>query len=73
MPMDSRTLAGCFLMSKPLTVAVPAVGSSSVASIFMIVVFPAPLGPKRPKISPFSMLMLRSSTAVIFPYFFVRP
>jgi len=31
----------------------------------MVVVFPAPLGPKNPKISPFSTVKVISSTALI--------
>ena len=39
-------------MSKPATEAVPSEGSSRVVSILMVVVLPAPLGPRRPKIAP---------------------
>ena len=38
--------------SKPSTVAVPAVGSSTPHSMRMIVDLPLPLGPSRPKIAP---------------------
>jgi len=51
-------------MSRPFTVAVPAVGLSSVLSIEMIVVLPAPLGPRRLKISPSSMSNDTLSTAL---------
>ena len=40
--------------SAPATVAVPDVGASSVASIRSVVVLPAPLGPRKPKIAPSS-------------------
>ena len=40
------------MTSKPATEAFPEVGESNVDRIDMIVVLPAPLGPKRPKISP---------------------
>ncbi len=38
--------------SNPATVAEPAVGSASVQSILIVVDLPAPLGPRKPKISP---------------------
>src|SRR5438309_576212 len=47
----------------PRTSIVPLVGSSSVESIFIVVVFPAPFGPSRPKISPVSTRRSISSTA----------
>jgi hypothetical protein len=40
--------------SYPATLASPAVGSTRPASIFSVVVFPAPFGPTMPKISPLS-------------------
>jgi hypothetical protein len=51
-------------MSKPLTFAVPEVGFSIVHNIEMVVVFPAPFGPSKPKISPDSTVMFSLSTAV---------
>src|SRR5688500_9836917 len=44
-------------------VAVPPLGSSSVQSILIVVVLPAPFGPSRPKISPARMSKLTPSTA----------
>ena len=44
----------------------PLVGESSVHSIFIVVVFPAPFGPKKPNISPSLTLKLTSFTAVKF-------
>src|SRR5229473_1285136 len=38
----------------------------------MVVVFPAPLGPRKPRISPFSTLKEIASTAVCRPYLLVR-
>jgi len=38
--------------SKPATVACPEVGLARVQSILMVVDFPAPLGPRKAKISP---------------------
>ena len=39
-------------MSCPATIAVPDDGESSVPSMRIVVVFPAPLGPRRPNTSP---------------------
>jgi len=39
-------------MSKPLTVAEPALEDSRPQSIRIVVDFPAPFGPRKPKISP---------------------
>jgi hypothetical protein len=58
-------------MSNPLTVAEPEVGFRIVHSIETVVVFPAPLGPRSPKISPDSTLMSKLSTALIELYAFV--
>ena len=38
-----------------------------VVSILMVVLLPAPFGPKRPKIWPYGMRMSMWSTAVIIP------
>lgn len=43
-------------MSKPSILTFPYVGLTSVASIFMSVVFPAPFGPNIVRNSPFSIL-----------------
>jgi hypothetical protein len=45
-------------MSKPSIVTFPYVGLTSVARIFMSVVFPAPFGPNIVRNSPFSILRL---------------
>src|SRR4029077_2865533 len=50
--MRSRILAGSVASSHPATRAVPPLGGSSVASMRRVVVLPAPLGPRKPKISP---------------------
>src|SRR5665647_2292124 len=71
MPMDLRTLFGSRTISNPLTVAEPEVGFKIVQSIETVVVFPAPFGPKSPKISPESTVMFKLSTALIEPYVFV--
>ena len=51
-------------MSPPKIVAVPSVGFKTVMSMLMVVVFPAPLGPRKPKISPWLTLKFMWSTAV---------
>jgi len=48
-------------------VAVPLVGRNKVDSMFRVVVLPAPLGPRKPKISPFFTVKLMPSTALTFP------
>src|SRR5579859_5431221 len=61
--MLRRTAAVCLRISYPATSAVPDVGVSSVVSILMVVLLPAPLGPSRPNTSPCSTLKLISFTA----------
>ena len=46
------TSSACVLTSYPATKAFPEVGLLSPQSIRMAVVFPAPLAPRKPKISP---------------------
>ena len=41
-------LGPCVTTSKPATVARPAVGGSSVVSMWTVVDLPAPLGPRKP-------------------------
>jgi hypothetical protein len=54
-------------MSCPFTVAVPLVGFSNVESMFRVVVLPAPLGPRKPKISPCFTLKHILLTAFTLP------
>ena len=51
----------------------PSVGGSSPVSIFIVVVLPQPLEPRKPKISPRSMRKLTWSTAVKVPNRCVSP
>ena len=53
--------------------ASPPVGGRSPVSIFMVVVFPHPFEPTKPKISPRGMVKETSSTAVKSPKRLVRP
>ena len=57
-PLRRRT------MSLPLSSACPEVGAMSVESMLMVVVFPAPLGPRKPNISPLFTSKEMLSTAV---------
>src|SRR5262249_37152478 len=54
-------------MSKPATVARPVVGGRRPHSILMVVVLPAPFGPRNPKICPPSTCNDRSATASSVP------
>src|SRR5262249_51835720 len=47
---------------------VPAVGNSRPHIILMVVVLPAPLGPRKANNSPCAICRLRSSTATLMPY-----
>lgn len=53
-------------------VADPLVGLRSVINILIVVVLPAPFGPKNPNISPFLTEKDTLSTAIKLLYFFVR-
>ena len=60
-------------MSKPATVAVPPVGVRKHVSMRMVVVLPAPFGPRKPTIWPFWTSNEIWSTAVLWAYLFVSP
>src|SRR5947209_14494760 len=60
-------LRGFALNIVPVDQARPLVGWSKVQSILMVVLFPAPLGPRKPKVSPCSMLRSMPFTACICP------
>src|SRR5579863_6659469 len=65
------TSKGCSRTSKPATVAVPAVGGMKHVNMRIVVVLPAPLGPKKPTIWPFWISKEMWSTAVLRAYLFV--
>src|SRR5713226_1899007 len=65
--MRSRTDSESVATSRPSTRAEPPLSGKSPVSILMTVVFPLPLGPRKPKISPFSTRKLTSFTAVKLP------
>jgi len=50
--INSLTLLSFFFTSYPPTKVVPSVGFNKPHNMFIVVVFPAPLGPKSPKSSP---------------------
>src|SRR6266852_5616439 len=58
-----RTCRGSFATSIPRTRIDPWVGSRSVEIMRIVVVFPAPFGPRRPKISPCWTVRSMPSTA----------
>src|SRR5262245_27696487 len=62
-PIVFRTCGPSWTTSYPPTVAVPAVGGSSVVSMCTVVDLPAPFGPRKPKISPGSTYRSIPSTA----------
>src|ERR1043166_8771473 len=59
--------------SKPATDAVPEVGGRKHVRTRIVVVFPAPFGPRKPTIWPFSTSNEILSTATLRAYRFVRP
>src|SRR5580692_8740623 len=66
-PMRSRTASESTRTSSPSTRAEPLLSGRRPVSILMTVVLPLPLGPRKPKISPFSTRKLTSFTAVNLP------
>src|SRR6201982_58329 len=65
--MRSRTASESVRTSRPSTWAEPPLRGKRPVSILMTVVFPLPLGPRKPKISPFWTRKLTSLTAVKLP------
>src|ERR1700675_1444038 len=65
--MCSFTASDSFDTSNPLTDALPEVGSSNPHRMRMVVDLPAPLGPRKPKISPRRTARVTWSTAVNVP------
>src|SRR5262245_42713782 len=72
-PMWRLMASVSLAMSKPATEPRPAVGRSSPARILMVVVLPAPFGPRKPKISPGRTAKVTPSTAVKRPKPLVSP
>jgi len=61
--MVRRISSGFLATSNPFTEALPDVGVNRPHNMRITVDFPAPLGPRNPKISPFSTARETSSTA----------
>src|SRR3954451_12122859 len=59
--------------SRPRMRSSPAVGGETAPTIRMVVLLPAPLGPRKPKDSPGAMSTSIPSTAVYVPNRFTRP
>ena len=66
---------GSLSRSIPQTSTLPDVLLERPDKILINELFPAPLGPKSPKILPRSIFksMLSNASESLFPYFFVRP
>src|SRR6202162_5555377 len=62
------TSIGLSRTSKPATLAVPSLGGRKQVNILMVVVFPAPFGPRKPTICPFATSNEMWSTAVVWAY-----
>src|ERR1039457_2713809 len=71
--MRFLTSMGFSSTSKPATLAVPMVGGRKQVRTRMVVVLPAPLGPRKPTIWPFSTSKEILSTATVRAYRLVRP
>src|ERR1700678_2924128 len=71
--MRRFTSIGCSCTSKPATLALPSVGGRKQVRIRMVVVLPAPLGPRKPTICPLSTSKEMLSTATVRAYRLVRP
>src|SRR5689334_18151606 len=59
-------------MGAPSTQPSPALGRASPTSSLTAVVFPAPLGPRKPKTSARRTLIVRPLSATVFPYRLAR-
>src|SRR5262252_8050081 len=70
-PIRFFTSIGCSRTSKPATVAVPEEGGRKQVSMRMVVVLPAPLGPRKPTIWPLATSNEIWSTAVVRAYLLV--
>src|SRR5580658_1972673 len=69
--MRFLTSKGCSRTSKPATEAVPAEGGRKQVRMRIVVVFPAPLGPRNPTIWPLATENEIRSTATARAYLFV--
>src|SRR5919106_615681 len=67
----SPTSGSASLLGMPISEALPEVGETRPSSIFIEVVFPAPLGPRKPNTSPCATCRVRPFTAARSPKTFV--
>src|SRR6187200_2876107 len=72
MPKRCLTSYGRERGSRPSMRISPLSGRSSVVNIWIVVVFPAPFGPRKAKISPAATLKDTPSTAFTSPNFLTR-
>src|SRR5579871_3525846 len=72
-PIRLFTSIGCSRTSNPATVAVPEEGGRKHVRMRMVVVLPAPFGPRKPTIWPFGTSKEMPSTARLCAYLLVRP
>jgi len=70
-PICFLTAWGSSRMSCPSSFTEPSVADRYPVMMFIVVDFPAPLGPRNPRISPRFTVKFRRSTASRCPYFFV--
>src|SRR5215470_20298202 len=70
-PIRFLTSRGFSRTSNPATVAVPELGHRKQVNMRMVVVLPAPFGPRKPTISPFLTSKEMLSTARFRAYLFV--
>src|ERR1700735_2904815 len=71
--MRLLTSMGFSTTSNPATLAVPEGGGRKHVRTRIVVVLPAPLGPRKPTICPFSTSKEMLSTATVRAYLLVRP
>src|SRR5450755_3477094 len=71
--MLRRTVSRSVAASWPATRAVPDVALASVQRILIVVVLPAPFGPRKPKVSPAATVKSIPRTASTSPYLLVSP
>ncbi len=71
--MWRRTLSRSETTSCPATSALPPVGLASVQSMLIVVVLPAPFGPRKPNTSPAATSKLTPRTASSSPKDFLNP
>src|SRR6202162_3694816 len=72
-PICRFTSTGCVVRSSPRISIRPALGARRPVSILMVVDFPAPLGPRKPKNCPGATRRSMPSTAISSPKRRVRP